>query len=89
MRTLSIKRSFTIKEDIDSKLQGFDNKSEIVNAALSIYFERANYLEAAEDAFWHEKAERGMLDVREGRIQTLNPRGGKITREELSKTLWS
>lgn len=89
MKTLSIKRSFTIKEDIDSKLQGFDNKSEIVNAALSIYFERASYLESAEDAFWQEKAERGLLDVREGRVKSLNPGGGKISREELSKTLWS
>ncbi len=89
MKTLTVKRSFTIKEDLDQALEGFDNKSEVVNAALSIYFERAGYLESAEDAFWKEKIEAGLLDVRNGRTKAINPNGGKVTRKELSKTLWS
>lgn len=88
MKTLTVKRSFTIKEDVDRALEGFDNKSEVVNAALTLYFERAGYLESAEDAFWKEKIEAGLLDVRSGRTKTINPDGGKITRKDLSKTLW-
>ncbi|MDD2745703.1 MAG: hypothetical protein PHU93_04150, partial [Candidatus Gracilibacteria bacterium] len=59
------------------------------NAALSIYFERAGYLESAEEAFWKEKVESGLLDVRNGYVKTLNSNGERITRKELSNTLWS
>lgn len=89
MKTISVKRSFTIKEDIDQTLEQFDNKSAVVNEALSIYFERARYLESAEDAFWKEKIGAGLLDVRNGRTKSINPSGEKITRTELAKTLWS
>lgn len=89
MKTLSVKRSFTIKEDINRALEGFDNKSEVVNAALSIYFERAGFLESAEDAFWKEKIELGLLGIRNGRTKAINPDGEKVTRKELSETLWS
>ncbi len=88
MKTLSVKRSFTIKEDLDRALEGFDNKSEVVNAALSIYFERAGFLESAEDAFWKKKIEAGFLDIQNGRVKTLNPNNEKITKESLSKALW-
>lgn len=89
MKTLSVKRSFTIKGDIDRTLEEFDNKSEVVNTALSIYFERAGFLESAERAFWKKKIEAGLLDVRNGRVKAINPSGKKITRKELSETLWS
>ena len=88
MKTLSVKRSFTIKEDLDKTLERFDNKSEVVNAALMIYFERADYLKSAEDTFWEEKIRAGLLDVQNGRTTIINPTGGKITRKELGEVLW-
>jgi Arc/MetJ-type ribon-helix-helix transcriptional regulator len=88
MKTLSVKRSFTIKEDIDQTLKRFANKSEVVNAALSIYFERAEFLESAENDFWKEKIESGLLDIKNHRVKTLNPNGEQVTRKELSKALW-
>lgn len=89
MKTLSVKRSFTIKKDLDETLEGFDNKSEVVNAALSIYFERAGFLETAENEFWKEKIEAGLRDVKHGRVKVLNADGGEVSREDLTKTLWS
>jgi hypothetical protein len=41
------------------------------------------------DLVTKDKIESGLLDVRNGRIKAINPDGGKVTREQLSKALWS
>jgi hypothetical protein len=50
-----IKSSFTIKHDIFKRLEGYKNKSKIINDALSIYFEKNDYLEKAEQEYWDQK----------------------------------
>ena len=52
-----VKQSFTIESDLFEKLSGYSNKSQVVNRALAIYFEKAAYLEKAEEDFWKKKVE--------------------------------
>ena len=88
-QTRKVKQSFTIEPEFMTKLSGFKNKSRVINTALSLYFERAAHLEYAEEEFWRDAIERGLLDVKEGRTTVINPNGEKLTRELLAKTLWS
>jgi len=55
LKEKSVKSSFTIKEDLFERLAQNPNKSKVVNEALSIYFERNDYLSKAEEDFWNEK----------------------------------
>lgn len=89
MKTLSVKHSFTIQPDLSERLGTFPNQSRVVNEALSVYFERTEYLEKAEEDFWGKKVRAGLADVRSGRVTPLHTKGAKITRETLSETLWS
>ncbi|MDD2916677.1 MAG: hypothetical protein PHH70_02440 [Candidatus Gracilibacteria bacterium] len=89
MKTLAIKRSFTIQPDLSERLGAFPNQSKVVNEALSVYFERTEYLEKAEENFWGEKIRAGLADVASGRVTALHAKGGEITKETLAKTLWS
>ncbi len=50
-----VKQSFTIEATLLKELSGFKNKSQVVNTALGLYFERAKYVEIAEEQFWTEK----------------------------------
>lgn len=89
LKEKSVKSSFTIKEDLFERLSQNPNKSKIVNEALSIYFERNDYLSKAEEDFWNEKIRVWLLDVENGYTIAINPNGEKITEELLNKTLWS
>ena len=89
LKEKSVKSSFTIKEDLFERLSQNPNKSKIVNEALSIYFERNDYLSKAEEDFWNEKIRVWLLDVENGDTMAINPNGEKITEELLNKTLWS
>lgn len=85
----SIKSSFTIKENLFNRLSSNPNKSKIVNEALSIYFERNDYLQKAEDEFWNEKIRAWLRDVENWDTTSINPNGEKITKELFKKALWS
>lgn len=52
-----VKQSFTIESELLEKLSGYGNKSQVVNQALAIYFEKTEYLQKAEEDFWREKVE--------------------------------
>ena len=84
----SIKWSFTIKENIYSKLKINSSKSKIVNEVLTLYFEKNNYLKKAEEKFWNEKIKQGLRDVENWDTIAINPNWEKITDELLNKTLW-
>lgn len=85
----SVKSSFTIKENLFARLASNPNKSKIVNEALSIYFEKSDYLAKAEEEYWNEKIRAWLRDVENWHTIAINPNGEKITKELLNKTLWS
>lgn len=89
LKEKSVKSSFTIKENLFNRLASTSNKSRIVNEALSIYFEKNDYLQKAEEEFWNEKIRLWLLDVENGDTIAINPNGEKITDEMLNKTLWA
>lgn len=89
LKEKSVKSSFTIKENLFNRLASTPNKSRIVNEALSIYFEKNDYLQKAEEEFWNEKIRLWLLDVENGDTIAINPNGEKVTKEMLNKTLWS
>lgn len=84
----SIKSSFTIKENLFQRLATNKNKSKIVNEALSLYFERNDYLTKAEEEYWNEKIRAWLRDVENWDTIAINPNGEKITKELLEKVLW-
>ncbi len=88
MKTLSVKHSFTIKPDLSERLSIFPNQSRVVNEALSVYFERTEYLEKAEEDFWDEKVRAGLADVASGRVTPFHKKGSEMTKEKLAETLW-
>lgn len=85
----SVKSSFTIKENLFQRLASNPNKSKIVNEALSLYFERNDYLIKAEEEYWNEKIRAWLRDVENWDTIAINPNGEKITDEMLNKTLWA
>lgn len=85
----SVKSSFTIKENLFQRLASNPNKSRIVNEALSLYFERNDYLTKAEEEYWNEKIRAWLRDVENWDTTPINPNGEKITDEMLNKTLWA
>jgi predicted transcriptional regulator len=85
----SVKSSFTIKPDLFKRLEWTQNKSRIINEALSLYFEKNDYLEKAEEEFWNEKIRAWLRDVENWDTTPINPNGEKITKEMLNKALWS
>lgn len=89
LKEKSIKSSFTIKEKLFARLASTPNKSRIVNEALSIYFEKLDYLQKAEEEYWNEKIRAWLRDVENGDTTPINPNGEKITKELLKKALWS
>lgn len=64
-KTSVIKRSVTIRQDLDKKLETYPNRSGIINTALELFFQKNIYLERAEEEFWREHIEQGLNDVRE------------------------
>ncbi|MCK9272052.1 hypothetical protein M0P65_00710 [Candidatus Gracilibacteria bacterium] len=88
MKTSSVKSSVTIKSDLFERLKKYDNKSKIINEALFIFFQRKDYLQKSEENFWNEKIQEGLLDVEKGNIVAINPKGEKINKDILNKTLW-
>jgi len=50
-----IKRSVTIRADLDQAISGYENKSSIINEALELFLARKRFLEQAEQEFWKEK----------------------------------
>ena len=89
LKERSVKWSFTIKPDLFKKLEWIQNKSRIINEALSVYFERKDYLQKAEEDFWNEKIRIGLQDIENWDTIAINPNGEKITKELLRKTLWA
>ena len=89
MNNATIKKSFTIRERNNERLQLFENQSSVVDQALALFFERMDYLKGAEDSFWDAKIRAGLLDVAEGRTTPINPGGAKITEDMLDTTLWA
>lgn len=89
LKEKSIKSSFTIKENLFTRLALSSNKSKIVNEALSIYFEKSDYLQKAEEEYWNEKIRAWLLDVENWDTTPINPNGERITDEMLNKTLWA
>ena len=87
IKTPVIKRSVTIRKDLDKKLEIYPNRSGIINSALELFFQKNTYLERAEEEFWREHIEQGMKDVQEGRVTVLNPGGGKMTRDQIAHSL--
>lgn len=87
VKTPVIKRSVTIRQDLDRKLETYPNRSGIINSALELFFQKNAYLERAEEDFWKEKIEEGLKDVREGRVTVMNPGGAKMTREQIAHSL--
>jgi hypothetical protein len=47
------KRTFSIKNIFTEKLNNYKNKSQIVNSALNLYFEREKYLENVNIEFFN------------------------------------
>ncbi len=86
-RTPVIKRSVTIRQDLDRKLWSYPNRSGIINSALELFFQKNIYLERAEEEFWRENIEQGLKDVREWRVTIMNPGGGSMTREQIAQSL--
>lgn len=64
-KTSVIKRSVTIRQDLDKKLETYPNRSGIINSALELFFQKNTYLERAEKEFWRKNIEQGLKDVRE------------------------
>lgn len=89
LKEKSIKSSFTIKENLFARLASSSNKSKIVNEALSIYFEKSDYLQKAEEEYWNEKIRAWLLDVENWDTTPINPNGEKLTKELIKKALWS
>jgi hypothetical protein len=85
----SVKSSFTIKADLFKRLEWNQNKSKIVNEALSIYFEKKDYLNKAEEKYWNQKIKEWLFDVENGNTTKINPNGEEINTELLNKTLWA
>lgn len=85
----SIKSSFTIKKNIFNRLALSSNKSRVVNEALSIYFERNDYMKKAEEEYWNEKIRAWLRDVENWDTVVINPNGEKLTKELIKKALWS
>lgn len=84
----SIKSSFTIKENLFQRLASNPNKSKIVNEALSIYFEKSDYLQKAEEEFWNEKIKAWLHDVENWDTIAINPNWEEVTDELITKALW-
>ena len=89
LKERSVKWSFTIKPELFKRLEWTQNKSRIINEALSIYFEKSDYLEKAEEEFWNEKIRAWLRDVESWDTIAINPNGEKITDELLKKALRS
>lgn len=85
----SVKSSFTIKEKLFARLASNPNKSRIVNEALSIYFEKSDYLAKAEEEYWNEKIRAWLRDVENWDTTPINPNGEKLTKELIKKALWA
>ncbi len=78
LKNPSIKSSFTIKSDLFKRLDNFKNKSKIVNEALSIYFEKNDYLEKAEQEYWNNKIQEWLNDIKKWNTTVINPKWEKI-----------
>lgn len=85
----SVKSSFTIKPEIYKKLKLTQNKSKLVNDALSLYFERNDYLKNAEEIYWNKKLEKWLNDIKIWNTTKINPNWEIITDDILNKTLWA
>ncbi len=88
LKERSIKWSFTIKPDLFKRLEWTPNKSRIVNEALSIYFERNDYLQKAEEEFWNEKIRAWLRDVENWDTICINPNWEEVTEELITKAIW-
>ena len=86
-KTSSVKRSVTIRKDLDRSLWAYPNRSNIINKALELFFAKKAYLEKAEDAFWKEQIVQGLEDIKIGNVFTMNPDGKKMGREAIAKSL--
>lgn len=84
----SVKSSFTIRPEIFKKLKLTQNKSKLVNDALSLYFERNDYLKNAEEIYWNKKLEKWLNDIKIWNTKKINPNWEIITDDILNKTLW-
>lgn len=86
-KTPVIKRSVTIRKDLDKKLEIYSNRSGIINSALELFFQKNSYLERAEEEFWRDSIEQGLKDIQEGNVTVLNSGGKKMTREQIAHSL--
>lgn len=85
----SVKSSFTIRHDLFKRIKWEKNKSKVVNEALSLYFEKNDFLAKAEEEYWNEKIRTWLIDVENWDTTPINPNGEKITKELIKKALWS
>ena len=72
----TVKTSTSIRQANWQKLKDFPNKSAVVNEALELFFDRADFLAQKEEEYWDNV--RWHLKNKTGEYVSVNPGGGKI-----------
>jgi hypothetical protein len=83
----TVKTSASIRQHNWQKLQNFPNKSAVVNEALELFFDRADFLEQKEKEYWDNV--RWHLKNKTREYVSLNPDGGDISDDAFEKVLWN
>ncbi len=83
------KTSVSIKKNLRDKLSWTKNRSDIINKALNLYFDRENLLQKTKENFLYNSIEKWLNDIKHWEIIALNPHNEQINDKLLEETLWS
>ncbi len=83
----TVKTSVSLKTSLWDRLKKCDNKSQIINTALEMFFDREKFLKKADQEYW--KQVEASLRSGDGEYISLNPGGRKLTQKDLDEKLWN
>ena len=83
------KTSISIKKDLRKKLKNIRNRSDIINKALNLYFDREALIEKTQKDFLYNSIKDWLEDIKKWDVIALNPNNEKINDELLERVLWS
>lgn len=81
------KTSVSIKNPLWQKLKQVSNRSQIINEALTLYFNREDYLNQAKQDYWQNVYFH--LQNNTGEYTAINPKQETVDEDLLEQKLWS